>query len=303
MEIDGALALDRYELWEEPQARSRVRLSQAPALKPEPASGTVAEMSAPAVPRQPPYQRRREARATRRAQRFALLAVVALVLVVTLILTAFGSANPPRIVAGPRAADSGLLPPGPPKPQVVALQGPLRIQLPIAQSRVTAIAYHAVGSGALALEPLGKRANESLLTRFFHQLFGGGGGGLRYYQLGGGDGPSTGALNVGAPPGTDVYAPVDGTVVGITDYVLSGRVYGARIDVQPAGAPSLVVSLTHLRPDPALTVGSVVVSATSKIGSVIDFSSIERQALAQHTQDSGNHVALEVHPAATLALR
>ena len=31
---------------------------------------------------------------------------------------------------------------------------------------------------------------------------------------------------------------------------------GARIDIQPSGNPSLVVSLTHLRPDPNLTVGS-----------------------------------------------
>ena len=34
--------------------------------------------------------------------------------------------------------------------------------------------------------------------------------------------------------------------------------YGVRIDIQPAAAPSLVVSLTHLRPDPGSTVGSTV---------------------------------------------
>jgi hypothetical protein len=63
-----------------------------------------------------------------------------------------------------------------------------------------------------------------------------------------------------------------------------------------------VVSITHIRPDPALTVGSAVAAASSKIGTVLDFSSVERQALARYTQDRGNHVALEVHPATTLAL-
>jgi hypothetical protein len=34
---------------------------------------------------------------------------------------------------------------------------------------------------------------------------------------------------------------------------------------------------------------------------VIDFARVERQALARVTQDAGNHVSIEVHPA-TLSL-
>lgn len=237
-------------------------------------------------------------------RRFSLLAIVLLVLVVTLALTAFGSASRPPLSAGPVAADASLLPAAPPKPQVIALQGPLRIQLPVPQSRVTAIGYHASPEGALSLQPFGKRANEGLFARIFHKVFGGGGGGLRYYVLGGGGtGPKTASLDVGAAPGTDVYAPVDGTIVGLTNYVLDGTVMGARIDIQPSGAPSLVLSLTRLRPDPSLTVGSSVVSGGSKVGAVLDFSRVEKQALAAHTQDAGNHVTLEVRPAASLALR
>ena len=82
--------------------------------------------------------------------------------------------------------------------------------------------------------------------------------GSRYYVLGGEEGPSTAALDVGAAPGTDVYSPVDGTIVGITPLTLRGKTYGARIDIQPTSAPALVVRVTHLRPDPALTVGSSV---------------------------------------------
>jgi hypothetical protein len=35
---------------------------------------------------------------------------------------------------------------------------------------------------------------------------------------------------------------------------------------------------------------------------LLDFTGAERQALARFTNDAGNHVALEVHPSATLAL-
>jgi hypothetical protein len=183
---------------------------------------------------------------------------------------------------------------------VVALQSTLRLQLPVAQSRVTAIGYHASGDGALELEPVGQQVNQGIVSRVARSIFGGGGTGVRYYALGGSGGPATASLDVGGPPGTDVYSPVDGIIVGITPYVLAGRHYGARIDVQPSGNPSIVVSLTHLRPDPSLTVGSPVGASTSKLGTILDFAKVEHQALARATQDAGNHVAIEVHPAATL---
>src|SRR6476469_8064156 len=124
----------------------------------------------------------------------------------------------------------------------------------------------------------------------------------RWYQLPGGQGPATSSLDVGAPSGTDVYAPVDGTVVAIEDVVLNDRVLGSRIDVQPTGQPSLVVSISHVRVDPALTVGTTVTAAGSKLGTIVDFSHAERQALARYTNDSGNHVVIEVRPSAALSL-
>jgi hypothetical protein len=239
--------------------------------------------------------------ARRHTGRIVAVTIASLALVVVLFLTAFGSTgtdgSPVSFVSSKR-----LNPAPPPRPQVIAARGPLRLQLPISQSRVTAIGYHAAASGALALEPVGSRANEGLLRRIARRLFGGGGGGIRYYQLGGEGGPSTAVLNVGAPSGSDVYSPVDGTVVGLSSNIVSGRTYGARIDIQPADAPSLVVSITHLRGDPALKVGDALAASRSKIGRVIDFSKVEQQALARYTQDAGNHVAIEVQPAATLAI-
>jgi len=245
---------------------------------------------------------RRRAAGRHRARRIAVLVLASAAIAVTLLLTAFGTGSPSRTPSTAPAPAERLLPTGPPRPQVVALYGSLQLQVPISQTRITAVGYHGVDTGALALEPVGERANKGLFARLVRRLSGGSEAGLAWYRLGG-DGPETAVLNVGAAPGTDVYAPVDGVVVGISDYVISGRRLGSRIDVQPASEPSLVVSLTHLRSDPALTVGATVTASTSKIGTVLDFSRVERQALARYTQDAGNHVSLEVHNAATIAVQ
>jgi hypothetical protein len=257
------------------------------------------------MPRRRPRTRAlapRHRRAPRRhTGRIVGVVVASFAIVVMLFLTAFGSTgtegSPVSFVPSKR-----LNPAPPPRPQVLAARGPLRLQLPVSEFRLTAIGYHSAASGSLALDPVGSRANEGLVRRVVRRLFGGGDDELRYYQLGGKGGPSTAVLNVGAPSGTDVYSPVDGTIVGISRHVVGGRKRGVRIEIQPTDAPSLVVSLTHLRADPALDVGDSVAAARSKIGSVIDFSRVEQQALARYTQDAGNHVAIEVQPAAALAI-
>ena len=156
--------------------------------------------------------------------------------------------------------------------------------------RGTALGYHHAGDGSLALDPVGRQGNAGILARLWNKLAGTDES-LVWYQLRGDRGPGTSALAVGAAPGTDVYSPVTGTVVGITDFVLANRTYGARIDIRPQSAPSVVVSLTHLRADPSLTVGSAVAKAASKIGVVVDLTGVERQALARYTQDAGNNVS------------
>jgi len=185
-----------------------------------------------------------------------------------------------------------------PTPMIVALRGPVSLQLPVSQGRLTAIGYHSAHDGALSLKPIGHQANEGLVQRIVHGIFGGGGGAPRWYQLGGG---GTSAIDVGAPVGSDAYSPVDGTVVAIRPFVVEGKTYGSEIDIQPQTAPSLVVAVTQLVADPALTVGTAVVSGATKLGRVADLAAIERQALARYTNDAGNHVTVEVRAAPVLA--
>jgi murein DD-endopeptidase MepM/ murein hydrolase activator NlpD len=261
----------------------------------------MATPQAPGLATRARAKKRHEARArARRARRTAALLVVATVSVVVLLLIAFGTGAPTTVTfTGPAPAER-LLPAGPPQPQVVATQDNLRIQLPVNQSRVTAIGYHASGAGALELEPVGTQANAGLVERVVRRLFGQNGSDLRYYLLDGGVGPQTGGLDIGAPVDTDVYAPVDGSVIAVSDQVLSGRAYGVRIDIQPSGNPGVVVSLENLRADPALTVGSTVSSGRTKIGRIVDLSKVERAGLARHTQDNGQHVHIEVLPATSI---
>ena len=261
----------------------------------------MATTEAPGFAARARQRQRDEARAkARRARRTAALVVVACGCLVALLLTAFGRGGETTVtITGPAPA-SRLLPAGPPRPQIVATQDTLRIQLPVNQSRVTALGYHASGTLALPLEPVGTQANAGLAERLFRRLFGSSGSDVRYYMLEGGVGAGTGGLDVGAPVDTDVYAPVDGSVIAISDNVVNGEVYGVRIDIQPSGSPGVVVALSNLRADPALTVGSTVSTGTTKIGRVIDLSGVERAGLARYTQDNGQHVHIEVQPATAL---
>jgi hypothetical protein len=289
---DGALALQLDVAWEEPHSRQRVQSKGA--MVPPMASARYREAARRRA------RRRQTSILQRHAGRVLAIALLSAVALMTLLLTAFGSGSP---TAPQPLAESGVLPGGRPQPQVVAAVGTLRLQLPIAQSAVTAIGYHRASPGALDLQPVGRQGNAGILTRLWNRIVGTPRERLVWFQLSGSRGPGTSSLNVGAAPGTDVYAPVDGTVVGITDYVVANRTHGAKIDIRPNDAPSLVVSLTHLRPDPALTVGSPVTAPISKVGLVLELSRVERQALARYTQDAGNNVALEVRPAATLTIR
>ena len=122
-------------------------------------------------------RRQREAARTkaRRARRTAALVVVASGCLVALLLTAFGTGDRQAMtITGPAPAER-LLPAGPPRPQIVAMQDSLRLQLPVNQSRVTVIGYHAAGTDALPLDPVGTQANAGLVERLFRKLFGSGG--------------------------------------------------------------------------------------------------------------------------------
>jgi hypothetical protein len=187
----------------------------------------------------------------------------------------------------------------PPEPQILATVGNLRIQGPVAEGGVTAVGFHGSSDGALVLKPVGPQRNEGLVARLWRRITGASKTGLAWYQLSGGP---LRTLDVGAVAGTDVYSPVNGTIVAIRDQVVSGKVVGATIELRPTSAPSLVVSIQNVRPDPSLTVGANVATESSKLGTVTNISRYERQALERYAAEGGNNVAIQVYPSATLGV-
>jgi hypothetical protein len=234
-------------------------------------------------------------RAQARARRFAIVAVVAVLAIATLGLTAFDSESSPAVS---RPAPLPVTA-APPDLQVLATVGNLRIESPVAEGGVTAIGFHGSSDGALVIKPAGPQRNEGLLARLWRRITGASKTGLAWYQLSGGP---LRTLDVGAVAGTDVYSPVDGTVVAIRDQIVSGKVVGAEVELRPVSAPSLVVALHNIRPDPALSVGANVAAGSSKLGTVTNISRFERQALERYAAEGGNNVAIQVFPSATLGV-
>lgn len=225
-----------------------------------------------------------------------MLGIVGVLALVTLLLTAFGSGTPQSNASSlaPVIAPVDVRP----LPQVLATAGNLRIQMPVAPGSLTAVGFHSSRNGALAMQPVGRQANSGVLARLWRRIAGAPRTNTVWYQLGGPSGPGTHVLDVGAAAGTPVYAPVGGSIAAITDVMLGGRKLGKRIEIRPSSAPSVIVSLSHLRLDPSLTVGMPVLAGVTRVGAVVDVSSVERQAIARHAADRGNNVAIEVHPGA-----
>jgi hypothetical protein len=232
-----------------------------------------------------------------------VLVILALVAILTAVaVDRLSTETPAPAVALPEPTDH-LLPGSAPEPQILALHGSLRLFLPVAPDRVTAIGYRGSGENALPLEPFGTLANPGILVRLKNAIFGGGAEQpVRYFLIEGGAGPQTGGVDIGAPVGTNVYAPVDGTILAINPVVISGERFGHRVDIQPATAPDLVVTVTNIEVASPIAVGQRVTASRDLVGRTVDVSQVQTAALAQFTQDKGQHVHVEVVRAANVAL-
>lgn len=163
---------------------------------------------------------------------------------------------------------------------VIARAEGVDVHLPVDPERVTAMAFHPID------DPSGVALTAA--------------GGVTIHQSDrhGRAGPETAGLDVGAPAGTTVYSPVDGVVAGVSDYVVSGRIEGYQVTITPAVAASgLVLRITHLN-DRATgsrpSVGTPVRAGVTPLGTVQDFSHVADQELSRFTNDSGNHVDVEL---------
>lgn len=225
-------------------------------------------------------RRRRAVRRDRRALVSAAIPVV-LVAVLALVLGVMGGQG--TDAAGPLASPvaSPALGTGAQPPElVIARAEGVEVHIPVDPDRVTAAVFHPID------DPSGVPLEST--------------GALRINQAPRRDrvGAETAGLSVGAPAGTTVYAPVDGTIASVTDYTVFGRIEGYEITIMPAVAASgLVLRMTHISESgsgPRPSVGEPVRAGVTVLGRVHDFSQVAEQELAQFTADDGNHVHLEL---------
>jgi hypothetical protein len=261
---------------------------------PHRAHGTSASRPAP-VPR-----RTAPGAEFRRLRRLIALGLVLVVSAVTLGSALRDGDGGSASDASPNAPEpaSRLVDSGPPRKEALALLDGVTLVVPIEQSRISTILYHPVeGVPTLELTPLGRRLDAGLIDRLEERISGGSGEGPEYHVR-----TSANSVDVGAPAGTRVYSPVDGTVVGITPNVIDDEGWGHLIAIQPARNPGVVVTVSHVLADSALTVGDPVAGSTTLLGTVVDMAPVLDQELRRYTNDPGNHVHVEVTPSTNVVV-
>jgi hypothetical protein len=188
-----------------------------------------------------------------------------------------GTVAPPVLNASAPASGSA----GTKADVVLARADGVDLHLPIDRSMITAIAFRAVDDpGAVAMTPSS------------------GGVSYRVASNDSQSGPDTGSVDVGAPAGTPVFSPVDGTVASVSPYLVAGRQQGYQVGIAPSAAADVQVELTHLESpagsSPPAVGTPVRAGLKPALGQVRDFSHVAQQDLSQYTSDSGNHVHIEV---------
>jgi murein DD-endopeptidase MepM/ murein hydrolase activator NlpD len=223
--------------------------------------------------------------------------------------------------ASPTQSDGAVLaaqdteppaPAGPPTPYYASYRS-LRLCLPVSPDAVTLLAFHqASGDRALHQESLVPDADmDALATRVADGDFPTSsalalengtaseasavwqGEALRLWRSNRSGPPDT-AADVGAPPGTQVRAPVSGTVIAVRRYELYDRCEDFEIHIQPEGWPEVDVVLIHVA-DVSVSEGDQVLGGLTPIATVRHLSDKVDLQLGGYTGDGGDHVHVQLN--------
>ncbi|MDQ4106889.1 MAG: M23 family metallopeptidase [Actinomycetota bacterium] len=167
----------------------------------------------------------------------------------------------------------------------------VEVSTPVRPADLTGLGYHPEGESLLELDPRGENLSANPLLG----LLGTGDTpeDLRYYVMdrAESEGPRTGALDVGAEAGTEVYAPVSGVVTAIqTDPTMQDANI---VEIKPAGRTDVRVYVSLVR-DMSGDVGpgSPVTAGMTMLGTVADSAAVLDPQLSSYTEGSGNHVTV-----------
>ncbi|MDR3053125.1 MAG: M23 family metallopeptidase [Coriobacteriales bacterium] len=109
-------------------------------------------------------------------------------------------------------------------------------------------------------------------------------------------GPWDSALDVGATPGTAVYAPISGTVVLVRPYLLYGELDDFELHIQQKGHPELDFILLHID-NVTVAAGDTVIGGVTKVAEVRNIGEVINNQLAYFTVegDKGNHTHFQLN--------
>jgi hypothetical protein len=234
----------------------------------------------------------REARKAKRGEvykRRRLLAALLLTLgALTLILAVF-------VQTGASDTGDGAVPIDPNNAgpdTVLAEAANVGISTPIRPAILSGLGYHPEGESLIAIEPRGKNLSANALVGLLSR--GETPEQINYYVMdaAGRDGPQTGALDVGAPTGTTVYAPVTGTVTAIRP---DPMVDDANVvEIKPDANPNVRVNVSLVQSDGNAGVNDDVTAGITALGTVADSAQVLDPQLSSYTHDTGNHVTVSV---------
>jgi hypothetical protein len=239
--------------------------------------------------------RQRVARKSKKAKMYRrrrlLAGSVVLLGVLALILAAFIQTSGAREQALPIDPNNA----GP--DAVLAEVSGVSISSPIRPEYVTGLGYHPEGESLVGMSPRGKNLSQNPLLRLF--TVDSGPEKIQYHLMDPArrQGPSTGALDVGAEAGTTVYAPASGIVMAIRpDPVLQKD--ANIVEIKPIDKPDIRISISLVR-DINSEVGpkSPVTAGITELGKVADSGKVLKPQLAEYTSDSGNHVTVSASQA------
>ncbi len=116
---------------------------------------------------------------------------------------------------------------------------------------------------------------------------------LRMWRSNRSGAPDT-AADVGAAPGSPVYAPVTGLIIEVKPYLLYDKYEDLEIHIQPTGWPDIDLVLIHVT-DPTVRAGDMVVGGVTRIASVRLMSDKIDLQLGKYTTDPGDHVHMQLN--------
>lgn len=167
--------------------------------------------------------------------------------------------------------------------------------LPVAAQDATIIAYLPLSDeGGESLTPIGEQMNAGVVSRGIGAVFSADSS-VRYFILKGTGRvvAETGAVDIGAAPGTPITSPVSGVVAAVKTYKLYGKYDDVQVDIRPKGTSGLTLSILFLE-DPSVSIGQTVEEGKTQLGKVRAPQGDLGAQLAAYTHDTGSHVHLQV---------